>query len=170
MLVAGIGLLRRRMWGIRLAIAAAAAKIVRLVLLYSYVALAIVPPIAQGSGRMAFEATMQQQKAMGGTAGPAHERRLLHEDLLCHVYGDGRFHDAVRGDLSGAVALVLEPARARAACDPKARHDREVSETRALGITNIVFAACLILFGLCLGTYIAAIPVWADLGPDPEEE
>jgi hypothetical protein len=159
MLVAGIGLLRRTLWGIRLAIAVAAVKIIRLVLLYTYLALVLIPPIAQGSGRLAFEVVVQQQKAMGAAAPPA-----LNAAFFVRMYFIMYTVMAVSMMLFGviypAISLwFLSRPGARAACEPRARQDRELSEPRVLGITNVVFATCLILFGLCLGTYVAAMPV-----------
>ncbi len=158
MMAAGIGLLRRRMWGLRLAIATAAAKILRLVLLYSYAVLVLVPPIAQGVGRLVFEAMMQQQ-AMGVKMPP-----VLNATLFVRMYYVTYTMMAVSmmlfGSIYPAIALwFLTRPGARAACEPRVRHDLELSETRVLGIMNIVFASCLILFGLCFGTYVAAMPV-----------
>ena len=68
MLTAGIGLVRRKLWGIRLGIWTALSKIARLLLLYTYFALVIVPPLAQTAGRFAGEMFLQQQQAMGRPA------------------------------------------------------------------------------------------------------
>jgi len=69
LLVSGIELVRRHSWGVRLGLATAAAKLVRLVLAYGYVALVLIPPLAQATGRMAFEAVAQQNP--GGKTPPA---------------------------------------------------------------------------------------------------
>src|SRR5207248_11165431 len=62
MLVAGIALVRRRVSGITLGLAAAAAKLVRLFLVYGFVALVIVPPLARGAGRGGLEAVAREQE------------------------------------------------------------------------------------------------------------
>src|SRR3954452_25454004 len=64
MLASGIGLVRRRRWGISLGIGTALAKIVRLVVLYSFFALAVVPTLAQNMGKFVGEMMVQQQQAM----------------------------------------------------------------------------------------------------------
>jgi hypothetical protein len=160
MVIAGLGLLQRKTSALRLAIATAAAKIIRLVLLYSYVVLAIVPPIAQASGRMAIEITSQQQKAMGGPGMPPMMNVAFFTKMYYVMYTVTAVSMVLFGVIYPAISLwFLSRPGAWAACEPRARHNRRISETRALGITNIVFAACLMLFGLCLGTYVAALPV-----------
>ena len=160
LLVAGIGLLRRELWALRLAIATAAAKIIRLVLLYSYVVLAIVPPIAQGSGKLAVEMMAQQAKTMGGPGPPPMMNAAFFTKMYYVSYTVMAVAMMLFGAIYPAISLwFLTRPGARAACEPRSRHDGELSETRALGITNIVFASCLILFGLCFGAYVAALPV-----------
>jgi hypothetical protein len=157
LLVAGIGMLRREMWGIRLGIAAAAGKIARLVLLYSFVIVAVIPPMAQGSGRVALEMA-QQQKAMGAPMPPMMDAAFFTK-LYFVTYTVMAVGMMLFGSIYPAIALwYLSRPGARAACEPRARHDQELSETRVLGIMNVVFASMLILFGLCLGTYLTALP------------
>ncbi len=158
LLVAGIGLLRREPWGLRLAIATAAAKIIRLVLLYSYVVLAIVPQIAQACGRMAFEMT-QQQKGMG-PAPPPMMNAAFFTKMYYITYTVAAVSVMLFGAIYPAISLwFLSRPGARAACEPRVRNDRRWSDTRILGVTNVVFASCLILFGMCVGAYIAILPV-----------
>jgi hypothetical protein len=64
MLVAGIGLVARRRWSPRLGVATASAKVVRLVLLYGFFALAIVPGLSRRMGQAT--AAMYAQQGGGG--------------------------------------------------------------------------------------------------------
>jgi hypothetical protein len=159
LIVAGIGLVRRQMWGIRLGFAAAAAKIVRLVLLYGYTVVWIIPPLARATGRAAFEAMAQQFKATGQPVPPQ-----INGVVLTTMYSIAFTVMAVALIIFGAIypALVLwylSRPGARAACEERARHDVEPVGTRVVGTLNIVFASTLILFGLCMGAYITALPV-----------
>jgi hypothetical protein len=69
MLAAGIGLVMRKRWSPRLGIATAGAKIVRLVLLYGFFALAIVPELSRKVAKAAV--AMYAQQGTGGLPGPA---------------------------------------------------------------------------------------------------
>jgi len=70
MIVAGIGLLRRKPWGLTLGIGTAAAKIVRLVVLYSYFAFAISGVFGQQSAELVAR-SMVQKRSVGGPPPPA---------------------------------------------------------------------------------------------------
>jgi hypothetical protein len=160
LLVAGIGLLRRELWGLRLAIATAAAKIIRLLLLYSYAVLAIVPPMAQGTGKMVAEMMLQQAKMTGGPTPPPMMNPAFFTKIYYVMYTVMAVGMMLFGAIYPAISLwFLTRPGARAACEPRARQYQQLPLTRALGITNIVFASCLIFFGLSLGAYIAALPV-----------
>jgi hypothetical protein len=158
LIVSGIGLLRRQMWGLRLGLAALAAKLVRLVLLYGYVAVAIIPPIAQGSGRVAFEAMAQQLKATGQPMPPGVDALLLTR-VYSITYTVMAVAMILFGSIYPAIALwFLSRPGARSACEERTRYDLEPVGTRVVGTLNIVFASALILFGLCMGAYITALP------------
>lgn len=64
LLVAGIGLVMRRPWGIKLGLGVAALKIVRLVLVYGYAAIVIAPEVSQGMAKFQIKQmqTMAQQQ------------------------------------------------------------------------------------------------------------
>ena len=158
LLAAGIGLVGRRMWGIRLAMATAAAKIVRLVLLYSFVVVAIIPPIAQGIGKLAFEAVLKQP-GMGAKPPPMLNAAFFTK-MYYVMFTIPVVAMMIAGSIYPAISLwFLSRPGARAACEPRSRDDRRWSETRVLGITNVVFASCLMLFGLGFAAYIAILPV-----------
>jgi hypothetical protein len=159
MLAAGIGLVQRQTWGVRLGLAAAAAKLVRLVLVYGYAALVIIPPFAQGSGRVAFEAMAQQLVAAGQRTPPG-----LDPAFFTRMYSITYTAMAVSMILFGAIYPAISlwfqsRPGARAACEERARHGLEPAGTRVVGILNIVFASSLILFALCMGTYLTVLPI-----------
>jgi hypothetical protein len=159
LLVAGIGLIRRRMWALRLGIGTAAAKIVRLVLVYGFVILVVIPPLAQGSGRVAFEGMIQQMKANGQGA-PAGFDAAFFTRMYYIMYTVMAVAMILFGSLYPAISLwFLSRPGARSACEERARQGLEGTETRVVGIVNIIFATCLILFGLCMGAYITALPI-----------
>lgn len=60
LLTAGIGLVMRKPWGIKLGLTVAAIKIIRLVLVYGYAALVIVPKVAVGMTRFQMQSMAQQ--------------------------------------------------------------------------------------------------------------
>ncbi|SIO64731.1 hypothetical protein SAMN05444166_7385 [Singulisphaera sp. GP187] len=60
LLTAGIGLVMRRPWGIKLGLGVALLKIVRLVMVYGYATLAIVPKLAVGMTKFQLQAMAQQ--------------------------------------------------------------------------------------------------------------
>jgi len=69
LLASGIGLVKNRGWGRGWGLGTAAFKCVRLVLLYGFFALAIVPTFSKTMGKMVGEMMAQQQQAMGRGAG-----------------------------------------------------------------------------------------------------
>jgi predicted Holliday junction resolvase-like endonuclease len=157
LLVSGIELVRRHSWGIRLGLATAAAKIVRLVLAYGYVALVLIPPLAQATGRMAFEAVAQQNP--GGKTPPG-----LDPAFLTKIYYVSYTVIAVSMIVFGSiypmiVLWFLSRPGARAACDDRARRDRDLGAPRVVGSLNVIFGTFLILFGTCLGLYLTALPI-----------
>jgi hypothetical protein len=159
MIAAGIAMIRRRSWGLRAGLWAALGKIVRLVLVYGYAALVLVPPLAQASGKLAGEMVVQQQKAAGGPMppiGPAFFTRMYYI-----MYTGMAVSMMLFGSIYPAISLwFLSRPGAWAACDERAvREPQAVAITRGLGILNVVFASCLILFGLCLGAYITLLPM-----------
>jgi hypothetical protein len=170
MLAAGIGLVRRQMWGVRLGLLSAGLKIVRLVLVYGYATVAIIPPIAQGSGRVAFEAMAQQFKATG-QAFPPGLNAVFFTRIYAITYTVMAVSMILFGSIYPAIVLwLLSRPGARAACEERARHGLEPVGTRVVGILNIVFASSLILFGLCMGAYITALPLLGRLMAQVERD
>lgn len=80
MLASGLGLLFWKPWARTLGVWAAALKVGRLTLLYSYCIVAIVPPMSERFGHMVGEMMVQQQQAIGRTAPP------VSTDMLVKVY------------------------------------------------------------------------------------
>jgi hypothetical protein len=159
MLAAGVGLVKRRMWGIRLGIGTAAAKLVRLVLINGCFILLIVPPLAQASGRVGFEMVMRAQGG-GGGGFPKGMDLAFFTRMYYITYTIIPVFWIVTGSIYPAISIwLLTRPGARAACEERAAHFQALSATRSLGLLNIVFASCLILFGLCLGAYISVLPV-----------
>jgi hypothetical protein len=110
MLAAGIGLVQRKMWGLRLGVWTALAKIVRLLLLYSFFALAIVPGLAQTLGKLVAE-------QMGQTGGPSLDVRTLIQ-IYYVTYTAVAVGMIVFGSIYPAISLwILTRPGARAACD-----------------------------------------------------
>jgi hypothetical protein len=116
MLVAGIGLVLRKSWGLSLGVGTAALKIVRLVAVYGYFALATAPALAQGMASAAAEIVTQQQQAMGrpfpgGAPGAFLQRTYM---IMHTLYAVGLI---VFGSIYPAVSLwLLTRPGARAAC------------------------------------------------------
>jgi hypothetical protein len=128
LIVSGIGLVRRKTWGLNLGIWTGAAKIVRLLLVYSYFAVAVVPPMAQKTGEMAAKMVVQQQQAMGKKA-PAN----LEPSLLIRIYSITYSVTAVAMILLGSIypailLFLLTRPGARAACDEQAPPGMELNE------------------------------------------
>jgi hypothetical protein len=119
MLASGIGLVRRRRWGLTLGIWTAIAKIARLVLLYTYFALAVVPPLAQNLGKFAGEMIVQQQAVMGrgGAQPPGVDVQMLTRVYFI-MYTITAVAMIVIGSIYPAISLwLLTRPGARAACD-----------------------------------------------------
>lgn len=110
MLAAGIGLVQRKMWGLRLGVWTALAKLVRLVLVYSFFALAIVPGLARTYGQLVAE-------QMGQTGGPSLDVRTLIQ-IYYVMYTAVAVGMIVFGSIYPAISLwMLTRPGARAACD-----------------------------------------------------
>ena len=117
MIVAGIGLVRRKMWGLSLGTWTAVAKLVRLVLVYTFFALAIVPTLAQKSGEVAGEMMIQQQRAMGRPAPPGIDAQFMVR-MYYIMYTVTAVAMIVFGSIYPAISLwLLTRPGARAACD-----------------------------------------------------
>ena len=129
MITAGIGLLRRKPWGITLGAATAAAKILRLVLIYGYFALALAPVLAEKSAAMIGKMIVQQQAIVGGSATGGNRYRTASAGLHLHVSAHRRRVHRAGLDLSGGLALVPARARARTADEKKAPPAPELTET-----------------------------------------
>jgi hypothetical protein len=82
LLVSGVGLLHWRPWARRLAVWTAALKLVRLVLVYSFFIIAIVPPYAQKLGKVAIEMLQLTTQQTGGRAAPA----FINADFYVRLY------------------------------------------------------------------------------------
>jgi hypothetical protein len=128
MIVSGIGMVRRKLWGINLGIYTAAAKLARLLLVYSFFALAVVPPLAEGSGKMAGEMMIQQQKAMGRPVpkglDPAYMTKVYYVTYTLTAVAM-----IVFGSIYPAISLwLLTRPGAKAACDEKAPPGFELNE------------------------------------------
>jgi hypothetical protein len=158
MLAAGIGLVQRRMWGIRLGVGTAAAKLLRLVLVNGCFILVIVPPLAQASGRVGYEMAMQAQIGPGGA--PKGFDLAFFTRMYYIMYTIIPVFWIVTGSIYPAISIwFLTRPGARAACEERAWSYQALSATRCLGLLNVLFASCLILFGLCLGAYLTALPM-----------
>ena len=172
LLVAGIGLLGRRTWGIRLGIATAAAKIIRLILFYGYMALAIIPLVAQGQGRMMSEMLIEEQQAAGKTT-PTSVNIYESVQMFSILFTVLTIVTMIFGSIYPAIVLwLLSRSEARAACEERARGDQALTGTRVLGILNVVFGFCLILFGLGFYVSMAALARTGETSnsvPEPTE-
>ena len=117
MLASGIGLVRRKAWGLSLGIGTALAKIARLVLVYGYFALAVVPPLAENLGKFAGEMITQQQSAMGRPGAPGIDTKMLTR-VYYITYTIGAVAMILVGSIYPVVSLwLLTRPGARAACD-----------------------------------------------------
>jgi hypothetical protein len=129
MLTSGIGLLECRGWALRLAIWTAAAKILRLLVLYSYFTVAIVPMIAQRMGAMVGD-MMTQQPGIGAPGGvPPTEFLVRTYAITYSAYGIGML--LIGSIYPAAVLWFLTRPRVKAACTQtaKAKVPREPLET-----------------------------------------
>lgn len=128
MLAAGVGLVMRAEWGRKLGIWDAWLKIVRLVLVYGYMAVAIIPEFSSAMARFAIESIARQQQAMGKPmpAGLTFETLAFIYSVAMTVAIVGTI---LFGSIYPAVSLWLLSRRsARAACDP-ANRLREEGQT-----------------------------------------
>ncbi|MHC5540158.1 hypothetical protein ACYOEI_18210 [Singulisphaera rosea] len=77
MLASGIGLVMSRRWGLKLGVWVAAIKIIRLVLLYGFVIVEVVPVVSVGMAKLAHDTIVKQQQGTGGPALPANFQESL---------------------------------------------------------------------------------------------
>jgi hypothetical protein len=90
---------------------------VRLVLLYSFFALVVVPVLAQSMGKVAGEMMIQQQAAIGRPAPPGIDAQMLTR-IYYITYTAGAVAMIAIGSIYPAVSLwLLTRPGARAACD-----------------------------------------------------
>ena len=130
MMAAGIGLVRRKSWGVSLGIATAWGKIVRLIALYSYFALAVVPILSQQMGQLVGEMMAQQQQAIGRPMPPGMDTAMLVK-IYFITYTITAVAMILLGSIYPAISLWLlyKPA-ARAACeDAPAPPGQELNES-----------------------------------------
>ncbi|WP_422926124.1 hypothetical protein [Singulisphaera sp. PoT] len=103
LLASGVGLLMRRMWGIKLAIGVAVAKIVRLVLLYGYSAIEVVPVMSTKMSKAVVE-MMEQQQKLQGAKGPPPEQMY---ETLVRIYSVMGVASAVGMIVFGAIYPIV---------------------------------------------------------------
>jgi hypothetical protein len=121
LLASGIGLVMRRLWGLKMALWVAALKPVRLGLVYGYFAVAIVPLVSQGIARFLVQTTAQQQQAMGRPMPPAVTAEKLTR-LFSVGFGSGAVAVILLGSVYPAISLwLLSRPGARAACSGAGR-------------------------------------------------
>lgn len=82
LLASGVGLMHWKPWARKVGLATASLKLARLVLVYGFFVLVIVPPLARNLGGMIVNMATQQQAAMG--AGPG---ALPDASFFARVYG-----------------------------------------------------------------------------------
>ncbi len=129
MIVAGVGLIQRRLWGLKLGIWTAALKIVRLVAFQSVFALVVAPDLADKMGKMVGTMMIEQQKAMGRQAPAAFDPAMFVRtyQIMFTVSAVGMI---VFGSIYPAISLwLLTRPGARAACDELAPPGLELNET-----------------------------------------
>ncbi len=119
LLASGIGLVMRKLWGLRLALWVSGAKIARLVLCYGYAVLEIVPTMAVNMAKMAMQAIQQQQQMQPGAA-PVPNQANVYE-MLVRLYTisgtGGSVAMIVLGIIYPAIVLwLLTRPGAKAAC------------------------------------------------------
>jgi hypothetical protein len=128
MIVAGVGLLQRRLWGLKLGLWTAGLKIVRLVVAQSVFALVIAPPLAEKMGRAVGTMIVDQQKAAGGQAAAFDPALLVRTYLITFTMTAAA--TLVFGAIYPAISLwLLTRPGARAACDEMAPPGLELNET-----------------------------------------
>lgn len=117
MLGAGIGLVMQRTWGLKLGLWTAALKIVRLVLVYGYMAFVIAPVASQAIGKMAVQQVAMQQKAMKGATPPPAAMAEMVTKIYAVMITSYAATVIVVGSIYPAVSLwLLSRPRAWAAC------------------------------------------------------
>src|SRR5262249_37679167 len=127
MIVAGIGLVRRKRWGITLGIATALAKIVRLLAVYGYFAVAVSGPVAKASAGPVGRWVAQQQVVLGAAEPPPVDTAPLVE-VYTRMYGVVPATMIVLGAIYPAIALAIL-IRARRLQAPKTAPDLAVDGT-----------------------------------------
>jgi hypothetical protein len=128
MLVSGIGLVLFKPWGRSLGLGTAGAKILRLVLVYGYFALAIVPTLSLKQGKALVTMIQVQQQAAGRPAGAAPSVEQLVRTYTI-TYTVSAVVMIVAGVMYPAISLwLLSRPGARAACSggksPREPNDR----------------------------------------------
>jgi hypothetical protein len=130
MIVAGIGLVRRKRWGIALGTATAAAKLIRLVALYSYFGLALAGPVAKASAAAVGRMVAQQQVMLGAAEPPPVDSTPL-VGVYMRMYAVVPALMIALGSVYPAIALwILVRARRAQAAKAATDLDFEASETR----------------------------------------
>jgi hypothetical protein len=104
MLISGIGLIRLRPWGRSIWLWTAGVKIVRLLLLYGYFALAVVPIMSEKLGRAIGTMMAQQQQAFGRGGGPSVDMLVRIYAITYTIYAVGII---VVGSIYPAISLWL---------------------------------------------------------------
>lgn len=121
MMAAGIGLVMRRLWGLRLGMWVAAMKIVRLVLVYGYAALVIVPLVSVGMAKFQMQAIAQQQQAIGKPMPPGFTVETFSRGMSIW-FASCAVAVVVVGSIYPLVSLwLLSRPGARAACSAKGK-------------------------------------------------
>ena len=116
MLAAGIGLVTRKGWSIRLGLWTAGLKIVRLIAIYSYAALVVVPVIALGLGKFAMQQMTMTQQTMGKPLPPGFDTGMFVR-IYTITYTVMAVGMVVVGSIYPIVSLwLLSRPGARAAC------------------------------------------------------
>ncbi|WP_406696613.1 hypothetical protein V5E97_37075 [Singulisphaera sp. Ch08] len=119
LLTAGIGLVLRRPWGIKLGLGVAALKIIRLVLVYGYATIAIIPKLAVGMTKFQMQA-MAQQQAAGQKLPPGFADTLTKAMLVW--FTSCAVAMMIVGSIYPIVSLwLLSRPSARAACSDSAK-------------------------------------------------
>lgn len=119
LLTAGIGLVMRRPWGIKLGLSVALLKMIRLVLVYGYAALAIVPKVAVGMAKFQMQ-SMAQQLPPGQKLPAGFEETIT--KLLLIWYTSCAVMMIIVGSIYPMVSLwLLSRPSTRAACSDSAK-------------------------------------------------
>lgn len=120
MLASGIGLVMSRTWGLKLGIGVAAIKIVRLVLLYGFVIVEVVPVVSMGMAKFAGDTLAKQQQATGAPLPPGFQEQIAR---VYTVMGTGSaVGTMIIGAIYPAVVLwLLTRPGAREACSGRSK-------------------------------------------------